>query len=79
MKPHKQNSKVLVYWPSVDDDIKYFVNKCRICGKYRFKNIKEPDDYTESNSSSVWKIACDILDFSGLAHLVVIEDFSNWI
>lgn len=75
----KERAKTLFYWPNMDNDIENLVGKCNICEKYRSANIKEEMICHEIPILPFQKIGCDILDYGGNPHLVLVDYYSKWL
>jgi hypothetical protein len=75
----KARAKVLFYWKGMYKDIEEYILKCKVCEKFRVKNIRDPMIIQELSEFPFQKIACDILEFARVPYLVVVDYYSRWI
>jgi len=71
--------KQLVYWISMDNEIRQYVNSCVTCSTFRNANVKESLIYHEIPSLPFEIVSCDILTFAGLDFLVIADHYSKWL
>ncbi|CAI6353509.1 unnamed protein product [Macrosiphum euphorbiae] len=72
-------AKQLVYWISMDNEIRQYVNSCVICSKFRNSNIKESLIFHEIPSLPFEIVSCDVLTFAGFDFLVIADHYSKWL
>ncbi|XP_046739526.1 uncharacterized protein K02A2.6-like [Diprion similis] len=75
----KARARQAVYWPGLMVDIENMVAMCRVCEKFRTKNIKEPLIPHDIPDIPFNKIATDICEFMGKNFLIIQDYFSKWL
>ena len=75
----KARARSTLYWPGMSVDIERLISKCHTCLTNRNKNQKEPLQSHEVPVLPWLKVGTDLFDFEGIAHIVVIDYYSNFI
>ena len=72
-------ARATVYWSGISGDIKSYIQKCKECQQYRYKNPKETF-ITHPIPDTPWtKIGSNIFEYSGKLFIVAIDYFSKFI
>ncbi|GFT36785.1 uncharacterized protein K02A2.6 [Nephila pilipes] len=75
----KKRAREIMYWPGMNSDIETVVSECVICEKFKKANSKEPLKLHTVPYRPFEKIGVDIMDFSNINYLVVMDYYSKWI
>lgn len=69
----------VLFWPGMTTDIKSMIQKCKVCERYRYANVKEPLITHEIPKLPFQKIASDVLEYKGKSYLVIVDYLTKWL
>ena len=75
----KSWARANVYWSGISGDIESYIQKCKECQQYRYKNPKETFIAHPIPNTPWAKIGSGILEYSGKLVIVAIDYFSKFI
>lgn len=79
MEKAKARARQVLFWPGITKDIEDMVSRCKICERYRPRNIKEPLIHHEIPNLPYEKIGIDICEHGGYSFLVIGCYLSKWL
>ncbi|XP_008484648.1 uncharacterized protein K02A2.6-like [Diaphorina citri] len=68
-----------VYWVNMNSDIEEYVNKCKVCDKFKHCNTRDELSSHEIVCLPFSKLGVDIMTFGGKDYLVVIDYYTKWL
>ena len=74
-----RKARDLVFWPSMNSEIKEAVIKCSVCAEYQAKNPKQP---MQSHSIPDWpwsKVGTDLFSLHSNDYIVLVDYYSDFI
>lgn len=71
-------AKSAVYWPGYIEQIKNLVASCNKCQKNRSQNPAQPWYPVDLPEHPFQKVGCDLFEFNGVQHLLVVDYHSKW-
>ncbi|KAG8187926.1 hypothetical protein JTE90_027700 [Oedothorax gibbosus] len=75
----KTKAREYVYWPSMNQDIEAYVERCSICQKHQRSNTQEPLVERDLPQRPWQVVAGDFLTLKGTTYLLLIDYFSKYI
>ena len=74
----KSRARLVMYWPSMCQEINDMIAKCSVCAKFRKANQREPLIPHEIPALPWQKVGADIFDFGGKTYLIIVDYFSKF-
>lgn len=70
--------KNIIFWPTLYNDLKYYVQNCMICQKFMPNNQKEPLCAHEVPRYPWEKVGVDLFEFDRQKYIVVVDYYSKF-
>ena len=74
----KQQARLSVYWPSIDNDIDNIILACQQCQDCLPSNAKEPLIQKPTPDRPFQEIAVDLCSYAGHDYLVIVDCYTDW-
>ncbi|KAK7933488.1 hypothetical protein WMY93_004384 [Mugilogobius chulae] len=74
----KRRAREAIYWPGINKDIEEMIQKCEICLKHHYKQVKEPMLVPELPTAPWEKVGTDLFHLHGKDYLLLIDYYSNY-
>lgn len=74
----KQQTRLSVYWPSIDNDIDNIILACQKYQDHLPSNTKEPLIQKPTPGRTFQKIAVDLYSYAGYDYLVIVDYYTDW-
>ena len=74
----KNSIRDLIFWPTINSDIKNIVENCEVCMKYRNNNSKEPLIPHDITQIPWFKLGTDLFHFDNKIYLLVVDYYSKF-
>ena len=74
----KSRARLVVYWPSMCQEINDMIAECSVCAKFRKANQREPLIPHEIPALPWQKVGADIFDFGRKTYLIIVDYFSKF-
>ena len=74
----KRLARQCIFWPGMNSQIEDTVSKCSTCLQHRNANHREPLQPHQLPSRPWQRVATDLFDWKGHAHLIVVDYYSRY-
>lgn len=74
----KRRAREAIYWPGINKDIEEMIEKCDICLRHHYKQVKEPMLVADLPTAPWQKVGTDLFHLYGKDYLLVIDYYSNY-
>ena len=74
----KQQARLSIYWPRIDNDIDNLILACQMCQDCLPSNIKKPFIQKPRPDRPFQEIAVDFCTYAGRDYLIIVNCFTDW-